>query len=93
MLYDDDSLIFCDADEEQIRLLRMILSIFEAISGLHVNWRKSQIYSVNEVPNIQRLAGVLGCEVGVLPTAYLGLPLGGKNKFGVECWRGVKRSF
>ncbi|OIT39647.1 putative acyl-activating enzyme 19 [Nicotiana attenuata] len=44
----------------------------EADSGLHVNWRKSLIFPVNEVTDIQRLTDVLGCTVGTLPTTYLG---------------------
>lgn len=38
--------------------------------------------------NIQELAGVLGCEVGSLPTFYLGLTLGAKSK-DLEIWNGV----
>ena len=37
LLYADDSLVFCGAEVSQIRHL----TIFEAISGLHVNWQKS----------------------------------------------------
>ncbi|KAF3625390.1 1-deoxy-D-xylulose-5-phosphate synthase [Capsicum annuum] len=39
--YVDDTLIFCDAGEDQLEILRPILMLFEGISGLHVNWRKS----------------------------------------------------
>lgn len=49
LLYADDSLIFCDAKEEQVTHLRLILTVYEAISGLHVNWSKSLIFTVNEV--------------------------------------------
>lgn len=34
------------------------------------------------------LAGVLGCEVGSLPTVYLGLSLGAKRK-ALEIWNSV----
>lgn len=67
-------MLFCDAEVE------LILTIFEAIYGFHVNRRKSQIITVNEVPQIQSLAGSLECEVGQLPTIYLGLPLGAKKQ-------------
>lgn len=42
--YADDSLVFCGAEVSRIRHLRAILTIFEAISGLHVNWQKSSFY-------------------------------------------------
>lgn len=35
--YADDTLIFFDAEKEQLRFLRVILVLFEEISGLHVN--------------------------------------------------------
>ena len=51
--YADDTLIYCDAEEEHLKMLRLILVIFEGMSGLHVHGRKSFLYSVNEVPNME----------------------------------------
>ena len=78
--YADDTLVFCDAEEEQLRFLRIILVLFEGISGLHINWRKSHIYPINEVYNMEQLTLVLGGEVGSLPSIYLGMPLGARSK-------------
>lgn len=39
--YAEDTLIFCGAEEEPLRHLRVILVLFEGIFGLHINWRKS----------------------------------------------------
>lgn len=86
--YADDTLIFCDAEEEQLRFLRIILVIFEGISGLHINWRKSFLYPINEVPNLEVLNAILGGEIGSLPTTYLGMPLGAKSK-SLEIWNSV----
>lgn len=47
--YADDTLVFCEAEKEQVKILRVIFILFEAISGLHINWQKSFIYPVNEV--------------------------------------------
>ncbi|WMV51888.1 hypothetical protein MTR67_045273 [Solanum verrucosum] len=47
---------------------------------LHINWRKSYIYPINHVPNMEEPAIILGGEVGKLPTIYLGMPLGAKSK-------------
>ena len=41
LLFADDTLIFCEADLEQILILRMILIWFEAVSGLKINLGKS----------------------------------------------------
>lgn len=87
-MYADDSLVFCDAKVDQIRHLRVILTIFEALSGLHVNWSKSSIIPVSQVPNIQSLANNLGCQVGSLPTKYMGMPLGA-NGTSIGIWNEV----
>ncbi|XP_075091548.1 uncharacterized protein LOC142171749 [Nicotiana tabacum] len=90
--YADDTLIFCDADVTEVKYLRVILIIFEAISRLHINWRKSQIFTVNEVSNIQLLAGILGGEIGFIPTIYLGMSLGAKSK-SKDMWNGVLKKY
>ncbi|KAG5600195.1 hypothetical protein H5410_031565 [Solanum commersonii] len=79
LLYVDDSLVSRDANVSQIKHLRAILTIFEGISGMHVNWLKSFIPSVNKVDHLQ-LLDTLGCQIDPLPMKYLGLPLGAKNK-------------
>lgn len=61
LLYVDGSLVFYGAEVNQITLLRAILTIFEGLSGLHVNWHKSCLYPVNQVVYIQVLVENLGC--------------------------------
>ncbi|WMV34044.1 hypothetical protein MTR67_027429 [Solanum verrucosum] len=86
--YADDTLIFCDADEEQIKILRVILVLFEGMSGLHINWGKSFLYPINEVTTMQSLNAILGGEIGSLPAMYLGMPLGANSKSN-EIWNNV----
>ncbi|KAG5599095.1 hypothetical protein H5410_030465 [Solanum commersonii] len=74
----NDSLVFCEAEVDQIRHLREIL----------VNWNKRSLYQVNQVINLQSFAKNLGCQVGTLPTKYLGIPLGAKRK-SVDSWNEV----
>ncbi|WMV54059.1 hypothetical protein MTR67_047444 [Solanum verrucosum] len=88
LLYADDTIIFCEATVEQVTYVRVILVVFEVVSGLKVNWRKSNIFPIKEVTNVQSMASVLGCEVGMLPTVYLGMPLGRKYKE-VEIWDNI----
>ncbi|WMV44892.1 hypothetical protein MTR67_038277 [Solanum verrucosum] len=42
--------------------------------------QKSKIYQVNEVPDLEELAGIMGCSIDTFLTKYLGLPLGAKFK-------------
>ena len=80
LLYADDTLIFCEADLEQLKFLSWILMWFEAMSGLKINLAKSEIIPIGPVTNLVELASELGCNIGSFPTSYLGLPLGAKHK-------------
>ena len=78
LLFADDTLIFCDANIDQMLILRMVLIWFEAVFGLKVNLGKSELVAVGAVHNMDLLVAVLGCMQGSLPMKYLGLPLGEK---------------
>ncbi|XP_019078445.1 uncharacterized protein LOC109123361 [Vitis vinifera] len=87
LLFADDTIIFCEASKEQLSALSWILAWFEAASGLRINLDKSVLIPVGEVEDIEELAVELGCKVGLLPTVYLGLPLGAHHK-AVSIWDG-----
>ena len=52
----------------------MVLIFFEAITGLKINVGKSEIVPVGDVGNLNGLALILCCKVGILPMRYLGMP-------------------
>ncbi|KAG5588492.1 hypothetical protein H5410_048926 [Solanum commersonii] len=58
------------------------------LQGLSVNWRKSSMFPVKDVTNIQCLANILSCKIEYLPTTYLGMPLGNNHKE-LEIWDGI----
>lgn len=72
----DDTFLFCDAEEDQLRNIKVILLCFKAVSGLRINLFKSELIGikVNEDWDA-RLGDILWCKAGSLPTSYLGLPL------------------
>ena len=80
LLYADDTLIFCEANKDQLKYLSWILMWFKALSGLKINLNKSEIIPICPVDNAEELANELGCKTGSFPTSYLGLPLGAKHK-------------
>lgn len=80
LLYADDILIFCDAKEDPLRYLRVILLLFGGVSGLHINWRKNLLFPINEVTQTTQPNAILGGEVCTLPTTYLGLLWGANSK-------------
>ena len=67
LLYADDTIIFCDANAEQLMYLRWTLMWFEAFSGLKINLHKSEIIPLGRVDNVEELAAELGCGVGSPP--------------------------
>uniref|UniRef100_A0A2N9J2H5 Reverse transcriptase domain-containing protein n=1 Tax=Fagus sylvatica TaxID=28930 RepID=A0A2N9J2H5_FAGSY len=88
LLYADDTILFCDAKMDQLLYIRMVLTCFEAITGLRVNMAKSEMVSVGEVRNISELAEALCCHTSDLPLSYLGMPLGAAHK-AVSVWNPI----
>ncbi|CAN0926381.1 LINE-1 reverse transcriptase homolog [Linum grandiflorum] len=106
IFYADDALLFCEASANQVRYLVASLICFESITGLKVNVHKSCMYAVGNVPNVEEMADIMGCQVESLPSIYLGLPLGAKGSSPViwepvisnmerklECWKTKFLSF
>ncbi|RVW97910.1 Transposon TX1 uncharacterized 149 kDa protein [Vitis vinifera] len=89
LLFADDTIVFCEAKKEYLTNLSWILFWFEAASGLRINLAKSEVIPVGEVQRIEEMAVELGCRVGQLPSAYLGLSLGVPNKAAYG-WDGVE---
>lgn len=86
----DDTMIFCNAYICQIGYLRCILRCFEMVSGLTINFAKSEMFQIGEVREIEDLACVLGCKIGTLPS-YLGMPLGANFKSNVVWKKMIER--
>ncbi|KAL4334108.1 hypothetical protein GQ457_07G014090 [Hibiscus cannabinus] len=73
----DDLIIFGNARLESVRNIKRVLRIFEVASGLSLNLHKTKLYGINVDDQVlQDWASIIGCSSDVLPTSYLGLPLG-----------------
>ena len=79
LLFADDTILFCDAEVEQILHIWLLLLSFQVITGLKVNVHKSEMVSIKEVVDMHVLAEILGCRVSSLPMSYLGMPLGASH--------------
>ena len=78
LLFADDTLIFSDANPDHILHLCILFTSFEVILGLKINLCKSEMVPVGPVPDLERLADIMGCKTAQLPMNYFGLPLGAK---------------
>ncbi|KAE8664767.1 hypothetical protein F3Y22_tig00112738pilonHSYRG00325 [Hibiscus syriacus] len=73
----DDLIIFCGASKMEISNVKRVLRVFEVMSGLQLNLKKSKLFGVNTVTyEVEEWATAIGCAVGKFPSDYLGLPLG-----------------
>ncbi|RVX11797.1 E3 ubiquitin-protein ligase UPL7 [Vitis vinifera] len=62
LFFADGTIVFCEANKEQVSHLSWILFWFEAASGLRINLAKSEIIPVGEVEEILEMAVELGCK-------------------------------
>ena len=92
LLFVDNTLILCDASQENLEYLNWIFMWFEAYSGLKIKLEKSKLILVGDVPDMEELAEVLSYKVSSLPTTYLGFPLGAPYKSS-RVWEGVEEHF
>jgi hypothetical protein len=92
LLFSDDTLIFCGANEDQPRNLCCLFLCVEAVLGLKINLTKSKIVLIGKVEDVDRLASIFGCRVAGLPMKYLGFPLGAPYK-STTIWNKLSRKW
>ena len=80
LLFTNDTILFCDAEVEQVLHVRLLLLCFQAVTGLKVNVVKSEMVPIKEVNNMLALVEILGYRVGALLMIYLSMPLGASHK-------------
>jgi hypothetical protein len=76
MKYADDTVLYLSHEPDKAVNLKLLLYLFELISGLKINYQKSEIFLVggdNDIANFY--ADMFGCQIGTLPMKYLGVPV------------------
>jgi len=74
----DDTLLLGVKSWANVRTLQAVLLLFEAMSGLKVNFLKSMLVGVNISDSwLAEATSTLHCKVGHVPFTYLGLSIGG----------------
>ena len=74
--YADDTILFMEHDVAKALNMKLILCIFEQLSGLKINFHKSQFFCFGKAKDIEhQYMQIFGCEARVLPFKYLGIPI------------------
>jgi hypothetical protein len=78
--YADDTIIFVDVDNQSIINIKFLLYCFENMSGLKINYEKSEIFALGcSEEEGRRIAEMLNCNIGRFPMKYLGVMVDNKN--------------
>ena len=104
--YADDTILLLQDDFTQARNLKFILCLFEQMSGLKINFHKSEVYCLGISQWRKNIfEEILTCKIGKLPMKYLGVPIdelrlknsdwnptGDKLEKKLGCWNGKNLS-
>lgn len=68
--------LFVDNDVVKTQNLKWVLSCFEQISGMKINYNKSELIPINTMDDeLLPFLDILGCSTWQFPIKYLGIPL------------------
>jgi hypothetical protein len=91
--YVDDTILLLDDDLEKAKNLKLVLSAFEKLSGLKINFYKSELFIFGETKErASKYVDLFDCKEGGLPFTYLGIPMSPRKLFNKDC-RGVEERF
>jgi hypothetical protein len=91
--YPDDTILFLDDGLEKDRGLRLVLSAFAKLSGLKINFHKSELFCFGDTrEKVAEYVRLFGCKEGEFPFRYLGIPVSPNRLFNMD-WRTVEERF
>jgi hypothetical protein len=71
----DDTIPSIKDDMESARTMKLLLYIFESMSGLKINFEMIEILLLEQDDEkIQMYADMFNCQIGTWPIKYLGTP-------------------
>ncbi|WVZ64663.1 LOW QUALITY PROTEIN: hypothetical protein U9M48_014157 [Paspalum notatum var. saurae] len=87
----DDTILFMEHDMEKARNMKLLLCSFEQVSGLKINFHKSQLYYFGAAHEaLGQYMEIIGCGEGEFPFNYLGILIDFKRLRNSD-WRWVFR--
>ena len=74
--YADNTIIFMENNLDQAVNMKLLLCAFEQLSGLKINFHKSELFCFGEAKNqLCIYSQIFGCGMGTFPFKYLGIPM------------------
>jgi hypothetical protein len=74
--YADGTFLFSSCELPYVKNLKVVLMLFEKVSGMRINFHKSEIIPMNlDSEQVHQVMHILNCHVGKLPFRYLGVPI------------------
>jgi hypothetical protein len=74
--YANDTIVCIKNNDEVARNMKLLLYLFEVMSGLKINFTKSDAILINRDDDRRiQLADLFNCKIGSFPIKYLGVPV------------------
>jgi hypothetical protein len=74
--YADDTILMIQNQDESILNLKLILYSFGSMSGMKINYHKSEVFVIGEGEQVQmEIVEKLNCKLGRFRLTYLGIPI------------------
>jgi hypothetical protein len=91
--YVDDIILFMEHDLEQASNLKLLLCAFKNLSGLKINFHKSELFCYGEAKQIEsQYTNLFRCGLGYYPFRYLGIPMHHKKISNAD-WKVIEEKF
>jgi len=73
----NETILGGEASVKEEKAMKVTLDTYSRGSGQLINWDKSSFFFINTLEDRQKkISRILGCQVGKIPSTYVGLPLG-----------------
>ena len=89
--YADGMILFMDHNLEHAHNIKIILCIFEQLSGLKINFHKNRILCFGGAKIFEnQYMELFGCNPGTFPIHYLGIPIHYYKKLSNDEWMTIQ---
>jgi hypothetical protein len=91
--YVDGTILFMENDLEQAKNMTLLLCAFERLSGLKINFHKSELFCYGDVKQMEsQYTELFGCDLDQYPFRYLRIPMHHKKITNTD-WKLIEEKF